>query len=757
MRKRLRSEFLKKKLTLKLKIVIGVAAFALIMGAIIWIIALALLDTDIKTEVYGAEFDYVGDAMYDNAYITMKGGKWQLYRGGDAISRAFGQLEYSGEGRFYFINTDGKGWGYVRTDGSVEIEFGGDFEPLIPSSGFCRVAVKTDAEKGEFIVRNYHGKNEKFTGKPLFYSDFENFYEAFGDSYVAYTDKDGKFAAVDTADFKTFNLPFSPDQNSYAADGFLTVGRGTDCRTYGSDLREIAFLAGLLPSGADNSANDYYYVVGNRAVSHGYNEGRRIYIHSLQSDFGYKTFETLADGKVLATDGNRAVFKDENDDTFYFDGNKISKAEVGAGTEEITGGAVFYFKLSSTEKWYLLDIDCNIIRAEKLEFYDLKREKEKNRAYYLSEVRCVVADGKLYEYENGKLELRLENVTAVVNNELASESRIITQTSEKTEIFDAFFRSKDRKTNLKSPQVIDAYLPAYAEVADGKKKIILPRGEIEVALDSVVEIRYCTDEKNFFVLETLSDGRYNLYKNRNKIGEFSLKDGESISVSQSQLFVVGENKINIVSKGKEIPVKFDDMEFSRLNSYAVAIRSDGFTIIDLNDGSISDERRMEGGVEITEKGENTFAFRNKQSGLYGIIDGGKVTLSPTFRQMKLHDGFVIASVDGKDTRGDYAPTYFQADFYGKRLGKIYAELQSTEGLTMGKSVDGSIEVMNNRGRVILKDVTFVPEESGGFAFMKSYVYDEDTGETVAAYRRDKSRLLAVTAGGCKRVISISFE
>lgn len=76
---------------------------------------------------------------------------------------------------------------------------------------------------------------------------------------------------------------------------------------------------------------------------------------------------------------------------------------------------------------------------------------------------------------------------------------------------------------------------------------------------------------------------------------------------------------------------------------------------------------------------------------------------------------------------------------------------------MGKSVDGSIEVMNNRGRVILKDVTFVPEESGGFAFMKSYVYDEDTGETVAAYRRDKSRLLAVTAGGCKRVISISFE
>lgn len=749
---------MKKKLTLKLKIVIGIAAFVLIMGAIVWIIALALLDTDIKTEVYGAEFDYVGDAMYDNAYITMKGGKWQLYRGGDSISRTFGQLEYAGEGRFYFINTDGKGWGYVNTDGSVEIEFGGDFEPLIPSSYFSRVAVKTDSEKGEFVVKNGDGKSEKFKGTPLLYSDFEKFYDAFGDYYVAYIDKDGKFAAADTKEYKTYNLPFSPSENCYAADGYLTVKKGEDCRTYGIDLREITSLFGLLPKDGAGSAADYYYVVDGRAVSHRYDNASAVYIHGVPNQYRYLEFSTSSDAAVTLTDGNRAVVNSiYGGSVFYFDGSTLKETVGGAATENLTGGSVTYFRLSETEKTYILDDECNIIRTEDFGFYELKREKEKNRAYYMSVVRCLVADGKLYEYENGKLVQRLEFVKQVVNKESATESRIITQTSEKTEIYDSFFRLKDKKTNLKSPQVIDAYLPAYAETADGKKKIVLPRGEIEVALDSTVEIVYCTDESNFFVLEGLTDGSFNLYKNRNKITNFTVGEGETISVSQSQLFVVGKDKVTVVSKDKEISVKFDSIEFSRYNRYAVAIRSDGFTVLDLNDGSVSDERRMDGGAVITEKGENTFVFRNNQSGLYGIIDGGKVTLSPTYKQMELHDGFVIVSVDGDNIRGEYAPTYFQADFYGKRLGKIYAELQSTEGLTTGKSADGSIEVMNNRGRVILKDVTYVPEYGGRFAFMKSYVYDEDTGETVVAYRRDKSRLLAVTAGGCKRVISIAFE
>ena len=43
------------------------------MAAIAWVVALALLYTDIKTEVYGAEFDYVDNVMYDNTYIAMRG------------------------------------------------------------------------------------------------------------------------------------------------------------------------------------------------------------------------------------------------------------------------------------------------------------------------------------------------------------------------------------------------------------------------------------------------------------------------------------------------------------------------------------------------------------------------------------------------------------------------------------------------------------------------------------------------------------
>ena len=745
---------MKKELSKKLKIAIGVSAFVIIMAAIVWIVALALLDTDINTEVYGTEFDYVDDTMYDNAYITVKGGRWQLYRGGDAISRTFGYLEYAGEGRFSFINNDGKGWGFVRTDGTVEAEFNQDFRPLRPGTSSL-VAVRDNGD-GEFTVRNNDGKSYRGKGHVLEYSDFPAFYDAYDDAYVAFFDENGKCVALKTEKFEELPLKFSPSDTAVGNDGFLTVTKSTGAVTYDSLFGKVSFLDGLTPSKGDA----YYEVVDGCAVAYRTSTfGGEVTVTTRPSVrgagfTGEVTFTVSVGDEVIATNGKVAVVRHETE-YIYFDGAALRNVEDFSVTE-ITGGNLLSFRLKSADRYILLDKNYNEAYAADFETVALYRTKEKNRAQYTVKIECLLADGSLYGYENGELKRYLDNVISVVSSRDFEESRIITQGDGITEIYDSFFRSKDRKTNLAAPTVIDAFIPVYSQIKDGKRNIRMPRGEFEAGLTTKVEIMFCKDEDNYFAVETQDSGMKQVHgKNGALLGSFNLSEDEEIVMSPTQLCIVGAQGINIVSRDKFVEVKYDELFYSRSHRYAVAVRSNGLSVINLDSGNIDDERFISGGIEITEIGENAFVFQNVKTKLYGIISDGKMTLSPTYRYMELHDNFVIASVDDESAN---AITYFQADFGGKRISDVYFDLEVTEGLTMGAVSDGSMEIMNARGRVILKNVTHVPElDGGGFDFMKCQVYDEETGLTVPAVRRDNSRLLVVTAGGYKRVISISKE
>lgn len=742
------------KLTKKVKIVIGVAVFLVIMAAICWIVALALLDTDIKSEVYAAEFDYVDDVIYDNAYIGMKGGRWQLYRGGDAVSRAFGSLEYSGEGRFSFVNVDGKGWGYVDASGAIIAEFNQNFKPLLPKSkSNSLIAVRS--EEGEFSFKNQSGKNHKVKGEFVSYEEFPQFYDAYGDKYVLYSDSSSAkiLTAVRTADFEQFTLPYDKTDKFFAAEGFLTVERAlassTQVVTYGADLRQVPFINGVYPYDVQIMRKEYYSSVNGHAVR--YNWASGIMKISLSEN---RAMEFNAEAKVILTDGIRAVVKKSGYSHFYFDGSAVYEAKDYTELQ-LSGGNVYTFTYGGSDELNILDGECNLIKAKNAESVKLHITKEKNRAKYTLELDCLIADGSLYTIDDGKLKLQLSGVERVVSNAAGTDSRIIVRSAQQIELYDTDFKLTDKLTeNAGDAKVIDAFLPAYRVKRAFEDIIIMPRGSFTTDAKTVV-ISYCTDENNYFAVSFEKDGKtIKVYgKNGALLGESEIIFGNKIILSQTQFIVYGPNSINVVSKGKKLSVKYDEIFFSDNNKYALAVREEGISVINLNDGVITDERIISGGATVTEKGENTFVFKSGKTNLYGIINNGKITLSPTFAQMKLYGDFVIVSVDSFGTSG---ATYFQADFNGKRISKNYYELVSTEGLTMGRNIDGSIEIMNDRGRAILKNVTVVPENGqGGFEFMKNFVYDEETGRTVEAQRSDGLRLLTVTAGGYKRVISLS--
>lgn len=738
---------MKKELSRKVKITIGIAAFVIVMAAIAWVVALALLYTDIKTEVYGAEFDYVDNVMYDNTYIAMRGGRWQLYRDGGAVSRTFGSLEYvEDEGRFAFINTDGRGWGYVDTSGNVIVEFTQEYRRLLPRTSSL-VGVRVG--ENDFAVRNGENRNFRESGTPLLPEDFPAFYAAYGDKYVVYRDESGKYMAVDTAKYEKKELPFDIKADFVASDGFLTV-KGDNPVTYDFSLTRASVLDGVLPAENDG---DGYIVVGSHAVIREREESAITY--TLESG---KSFMAPLDSRIELTDGNVAVIRIGYNEYSFFGGNSLSML-TKRYDKEILGGNVHVFFKHSDGGLIAFDDKCSRIEAIQMEVVTLCREKEKNRAQYTVEVDFLLADGKIYAYEDGEWRARLENVTAVVSNDERTASRIVTQShKDGTVIFDSFFEVTDRKNKMMDAEVIDAFLPVYAEIKDGKKFVTMPRGSFETDREALVSIVKCTNEDNYYAAVTDGEdgAEYKFYaKNGGFAGEYSHREGDSVIVSETQIVVYGSEGINVVTKDRKLKLKYDEIYFGLRNKYAVAVSGSFMTIVNLNDGNITETRYISGPMEIVERGCDTFTFRDTGSGLCGIISDGRVTLSPAFKQMRLHDGFVIASVDGEDVRGQ---SFFQADFSGARISDIYYELECTEGLTMGMTNTGEREIMNARGRVILKHVTFVPyREDGGFDFMESYVYDEETGKTVPAERRDSSRLLTVTAGGSKRVISITRE
>lgn len=737
---------MKKELSKKVKITIGVVAFVIVMVAIAWVVALALLYTDIKTEVYGAEFDYVDNVMYDNTYIAMRGGRWQLYRDGGAVSRAFGSLEYvEDEGRFLFINTDGRGWGYVDTSGAIIVEFTQEYRRLLPGASSL-IAVRVG--ESDFAIRNGENRNFRENGTPVLIEDFPAFYRAYGDKYVVYKDENGKYMAVDTVKYEKKELPFDIKSSFVASDGFLTVTGGKPV-TYDSELRRVEFLDGSLPA---SLGGDGYVVVGTHAVLTESEESSVVF--TLESG---KSFIAPAGSKIELTDGTIAVIEREDGEYSFFVGNSLSPLKK-LYEAEILGGNVHVFE-KSEGGFIAFDADCRRVEARDMEIVTLWREKEKNRAQYTVEVDFLLADGKIYAYEDKEWKPRLEHVTAVVSNGTRTASRIVTQSKESgTVIYDSFFEVTDRKNKMSDAEVIDAFLPVYAEKREGKKFVTMPRGTFETDTGATLSIIKCTNEENYYavVRSGEDDTRRKFYgKNGAPAGEYEIRDGDRVIVSETQIVVYGKDEINVVTRDKKMRIKYDDIYFGLGNKYAVAVSSGSMTIVNLNDGNVTETRYISNPIEIVERGRDTFTFRDTSSGLYGIIRDGKVTLSPAFKQMKLHDGFVIASVDGEGERGQ---SFFQADYSGGRISDIYYELESTEGLTMGMTHAGEREIMNARGRVILRHVTYVPyRDGGGFDFMESYVYDEETGRTVSAERKDSSRLLTVTAGGSKRVISITRE
>lgn len=724
--------------TRKIKIAIGIVAFVLIMAVIAWIVALALLDSDVKTEVYGTEFDYVDDTMYDNAYIGMSGGKWQLYRGGSSISRAFGSLEYVDDGGYFaFINTDGKGWGYVDTTGSVIVEFNQEYQSLLPAGMTTLVGVRQNGE--EFSVKNGNNRTHRGKGTIIPYSDFEAFYNAYGDKYVLFLSEKG-YVALNTADYteKSVDEFFQKKATCVGGYGYLSIDLDGSAVTLDSDLKKVNYLDGLLPK--DSAVGDSYYeVICSRAVAYkteGENRTCRL------SDG--KSFEVGENERAILTDGNAAVTYDGNAYR-YFDGSSVRNVTFLSETE-ITGGGVHAFA-DGSEVIVFDDGGRPVKSDEEPSVEDVYRTKEKNRAQYTLDLEYLRIGSDLYGYENGALKKMLSGVESVVSNAKRDSSRIVTRQNGEIVIYDSFFKQTYRKEVGADAVVIDAFLP----VTQSGLKVTMPRGEFEAAQGARVSIGYCTDADNYYAVETVGETHRLYAKNGSKAGEISLQDGERAVFSQSQIAVCKSGMINVVTKNKVLNVDYDEIIFSDNNKYAVAVRKGGLSVVNLNDATVTDERFISGGVEIVDKGENTFVLKNVKTGLYGIIDGGKMTLSPTYKFLELHDDFVIASVDDGNSA-----TYFQADFSGKRLGKTYYALESTEGLTMGMNELGSMEIMNARGRVILKDVTFVPQTSNGFDFMKCKIYDEETKQTVIAVRNDNS-LLVVTAGGYKRVISISHE
>ena len=736
---------MKKELSKGVKIAIGVAAFVIVMAAIGWIVALALLYTDIKTEVYGAEFDYVDNVMYDNAYITMKNGKWQLYRDGGAISRTFGRLEYvDDEGRFEFINTDGKGWGYVDTSGGIIVEFTQEYSRLV-SDRSSLVGIRVGEE--EFFVRNGENRNTRIEGKPLLQSEFPAFYEAYGDSYVVYRDKNGALFAVGTADFEKHEIGFDPSATYAASDGYLTL-TAASASTFGPDLKKVSFLDGCLPLSVGESRG--YDVVGDDAVI--YTDDVAGYKCTLS---GGKSFIVERGAKVILTDGSEAVIAVTDTDYLYFDGSALA-AMTKVGEEELLGGKAWIFK-TRDEKYLAFDEGCGKVTASEMTTATLYRTKEKNRARYTVGVKFLVADGKIYVRENGKNTVKLENVVGIVSDRGSTDSRIVTRSQKDgTVIYNSLFEVTDRKNKMTDAKVIDAFIPVYAETGNGKQTVTMPRGSFETDVGAEVIVARCTNEENYYALTGDGSGRYKVYgKNGAPCGSFAYGENERVIFSETQLIVLSPDKINIVTKERVIDVDYDEIHFGMFNRYAVALGGGMMYVVNLNDGTLSDTRYLRDDVEIVDYNDSTFIYRDKENGLYGIVSGGKVTLSPTYRQMRLYGDFVIASVDES---GQSGATYFQSDFSGKRISDVYRELNCTEGLTLGSEDGVEYEITNARGRVILKHVTFVPESpDGGFDFMESYVYDEETGRTVPAYRRNNSRLLVVTAGGCKRVISITRD
>ncbi len=739
--------YMKRELSRKVKITIGIVAFVIVMVAIAWVVALALLYTDIKTEVYGAEFDYVDNVMYDNTYIAMRGGRWQLYRDGGAVSRTFGSLDYvEDEGRFAFINTDGKGWGYVDTSGAIIVEYTQEYRRLLPEASSL-VAVRVG--ENDFAVRNGENRNFRESGTPVLIEEFPAFYRAYGDKYVVYKDETGKYMAVDTVKYEKKELPFDINQSFVASDGFLTV-EGERPVTYDSQLMREEYLDGYMPA---EKNGDGYIVVGSHAVLRK-SDGSSV-VYTLESG---KSFIAPSSSNIELTDGTVAVINRGDGEHSFFNGNSISVLRKRYEAE-ILGGNVHVFFKHSDGNYIAFDDKCNRVEAIQMEVVTLCREKEKNRAQYTVEVDFLLADGKIYAYENEELKPRLENVTAVVSNDERTASRIVTQSKENgTVIYDSFFEVTDRKNKMASAEVIDPFIPVYAEIKEGKKAVTMPRGTFETEKDASIVIVKCTDDENYYAaVKADEEGtEYKFYaKNGSFAGEYVQREEDKTIVSETQIVVYGKDEINFVTKSKKLKIKYDKIYFGLKNKYAVTVDEGVMNIVNLNDGNITETRYISNPIEIVERGRDTFTFRDTESELYGIIRDGRVTLSPAFRQMKLHDGFVIASVDGEEESGQ---SFFQADFSGGRISDVYYELESTEGLTMGMTNLGEREIMNARGRVILKHVTFVPyREDGGFDFMESYVYDEETGRTVSAERKDSSRLLTVTAGGSKRVISITRE
>lgn len=727
---------MKQELPQKFKILIGIVAFVIIMAAIVWIVALALLATDIKTEVYAAEFDYVDDTMYDNAYIAVKGGRWQLYRGGDAISGVYGQLDYVGRGLFSFRKTDGKGWGFVDTSGKQIVEYDSEYERLFE---YSLVAIKS-VEK-DFFVKNGENRTFRAEGKVLKPDAFKPFYDAYGELFVAFVDKDGKYCAVNTSNFKVVELPFKPTQNLSQTSGFVTV-IGSTATTYDSELKPVDFLNGVTP---DVKNEKYFVVVNSRAV-----------VRSVQTT---STKFTLASGKsfeipsvaaqIMLTNGKSAVAT-AGGEYYYFNGVSVERL---TSLEELalTGSVAYKFVFDGGCK--VFDADCNVVEGKKAEVVSLIKKKEKNRAGYAISVDYLLCDGKLYVHENGKWEPKLSDVISVVSDPLISESRIVTRSKDGTVVYDSFFNQRDKRDRITDGEVIDAFLPAYATTKGSVKTVTCKDGTFEVGSGDTVEILYCANPENYYVAVGKSDGKVAVHSRNGEFIDYISSNGAGDKVfSETQLVSFEKDVINVITRKRKIDVKYTEKVLSEDKSFALAINGNDVTVVNLNDGAITGEYNFFGGIEVAEMGGNTFVIKSPRTGLYGVISGGKLTLSPTFKRAELHDGFIIASVDD----GAYS-TYFQADFTGKRIGKTYTELLCTEGITIGTDKSGEREVMNSRGRVVLENVTFVPKTGNEFVFMGCRVYDEETRRTVEAERKDNSRLLVVTAGGYKRVVSISRD
>lgn len=689
------------KLTRKGKIAIGVSAFVLCMVLIITIVIVAVVESMSRTELYGQQFSYVDDSMYDGSYVASEGGGYVLMQGTNALTKKYSSLKYYKNDLFKFTEYGGR-WGYLNTRGKVVKSFSGNSIAL-REFGDTYISIGD----GELSV-NCGKVSETLVNAAVFTEDtlpaaLEGFYENAPEGVFVYR-KDGEICV------KNLNSDLVlKDIDSFSGQ-YVTVS-GPELTTY--DLVSMTEEPGLngYTAATERTARLVYGTADGQIIRYRYDANAG----SMQIECGgaVALLPENRDLRVTKANGRRFIIPYGNDGgAYYFDGDSVKEGTfIESSAQEVSG--VF----SNAEGFSVLN--PRLISMESFQTQPdilLLGREEKAVVTRTVEYCYIRAEGQLYSIED---EILVKLGTVINIYETEGEDRIITETGVYDAALEPVFIPEREVTGLSPiPDADGIFHDAFKYTSDGKNYVMganeFPLGELYADIVALKGTSTGGKSRIFFKV-AYAGGQSVVYNDGGR--ELIRTDGE---IERCKLYYNGDiyavetdGRLYVSLKNALADGVWEEISVNPELTVAVLVRGNYLRTIRLDyHATVIDSMYVSEGITVNSVSKYGFVYTDTARGFQGIIDTkGNIKCRASYKKIDLYNRYAVASLDGSH--------YSMIDFDGNRYEGVYVNYFAVNDYALMYTDVDSAKLMDENGKTVLSGVYGVPSD------IKQYVYDKE--------------------------------